>query len=143
MRSRRVGCTTSRRTATPRERSLENAERFEGRRHRFAVSGTGEGRQNPRPILFNTPVATWPSVTLKSPGYFFAQSLLAWGQYWRLFPSTAATVGMRAASEADCRNEAPGHVRSCTQRNILNFCAAAASSNESVCPLHVLSATPL
>src|ERR1700733_8794728 len=102
-----------------------------------------ERPQNPRPILLSAPVVTWPSVTLKRPGYFFAHSLLACGQYCRLLPSTAAPVGMRAAGEADCRNDAPGQVRSCTQTNMPNFCAAAASSSESVCPLHVLRATPL
>src|SRR5271169_2755726 len=86
--------------------------------------------QNPRPTLFSTPVVTVPSATLNRPGYFLAHGLLAAGQYCRPFPSTAATVGILAASDADCKNDAPGQVRSCTQRNMPNFWAAAASSSE-------------
>ena len=44
---------------------------------------------------------------------------------------------------AEWMSDAPGHVRSCTHRNMPNFWAAAAISSDCVCPLHALSATPV
>src|SRR5207253_843375 len=61
----------------------------------------------------------------------------------RASASIAATPGTCAASPAECTRDAPGHVRSCTQRNILYFCAAAAISSDWLCPLQALSAMPL
>src|SRR5450759_1110220 len=68
---------------------------------------------------------------------------IAAGTYWRALASTALVPGTYAAMPTECTSAAPGHVRSCTQRNILYFCAAAAIRSDPVCPLHAFSATPV
>lgn len=62
-------------------------------------------RQNPRPSPFSSNVPTVPSVISNIAGNRLTQGLLAAGQYWRLLPSIAAIVGMRAARLAECRKE--------------------------------------
>ena len=76
-----------------------------------------------------------PSAILNMDGNRTSQPSLAAGQYCRALPSMAAAVGIRAASVAEWRNDAPGQVRSCTQRNMRNFCAAAPIRRAPLCPL--------
>src|SRR5574340_17448 len=90
-----------------------------------------------------TEVFMYPSFTLKIPGNLDSHALLAAGTYWRALASMAATVGTCAARPAEWIREAPGQVRSCTQRNILNFWAAAAISSAWVCCLQAFSAAPV
>lgn len=67
---------------------------------------------NPRPDPARRLVSIFPPLTVKTAGSFFAHFVLADGQYCRAFPSMAATPGIRAARLTECRNEAPGQVRS-------------------------------
>ena len=60
---------------------------------------------------------------------FSAQRRFPDGQYWRALPSMAATPWMQAARLAECRNEAPGQVRSWTQRNMPYFFTSTATFN--------------
>src|SRR5579862_3397864 len=82
-----------------------------------------------RPGLSRADVSIIPSWILKIPGNLSSQAWFAAGTYWRALASMAATPGTCAASPAEWISDAPGHVRSCTHRNILFFCAAAAISN--------------
>src|SRR5258708_37602868 len=84
---------------------------------------------NPGPS--NPRVSMRPSLTSKMPGKRFSHPRLAAGTYSLELASSADTPGTCAAMPTECTSAAPGHVRSCTHRNILYFCAAAASN--SVC----------
>src|SRR5262245_59914516 len=95
-----------------------------------------------RPTPPSTLVSMWPSRIVNTPGNFAAHDALADGQYWRALPSIAVTGAMWAARPADWRNDWPGQVRSCTHRNMSDFCSAAAMRSDCDCPLHDLSATP-
>src|SRR5438094_774456 len=97
----------------------------------------------PSPGPFRFAVHIIPSLTRKIPGNFCSQGLFALGMYWRALASTAVTRGTRAASPTECTRDAPGQVRSCTHRNMLCFCAAAAMSSAWLCPLQALSANPV
>ena len=72
-----------------------------------------------------------------------AQGALAAGRYWRELASIPDTPGTWAAMPAEWISDAPGQVRSCTHRNILYFCPAAAMSMVWLCPLHAFKATPV
>src|SRR4030042_1729938 len=85
--------------------------------------------QNPSPGPSSTAVPSVPSETSNMLGNRSAQPRLAAGQYCRALPSTAATVGTRAARLAECRKDDPGTDKACTQRNIPYFCAAAPINN--------------
>ena len=71
------------------------------------------------------------------------QGAFAAGQYCREFDSIAATPGTWAAKPADWMSDAPGHVRSCTHRNMPNFWSAAAIKSDWLFPLHAFSAAPV
>ncbi len=62
--------------------------------------------QNPNPGPSNAAVPSVPSVTLNIEGNLSAQPALPAGQYCRALPSMAVTVGIRAESVAECRNDA-------------------------------------
>ena len=59
-------------------------------------------------------------------GNFSFHAALAEGTYWRLLASMVKTPGTCEARLAEWTSEAPGQVRSCTQRKDLYFWAAAA-----------------
>ena len=82
-------------------------------RYHFQPAATEmPARQYPRPGPSSTAVPTVPSRMSNISGKRSLHPRFPAGQYCRPFPSIAATVGMRAATEAECRNDAPGHVRS-------------------------------
>src|ERR1039458_3457897 len=93
------------------------------------------------PLPSNPSVRIQPSLTMKMPGNLVSHPAFAAGTYWRALASTALVPGTCAAMPTECTSAAPGQVRSCTQRNILYFCAAAAMSSDPDCPLHAFSAT--
>ena len=84
-----------------------------------------------------------PVADLEDAGEALLPGLFAAGTYWRALASMPATAGTCAAIPAEWISEAPGQVRSCTQRNIPYFCAAAAISIAWLWPLHAFSATPV
>ena len=88
-------------------------------------------------------VSIVPSLMTKMPGNLLSQDLFAAGTYSRALASIVVTPGTCAASPAFSISDAPGQVRSCTQRNILYFWAAAAISSDWLRPLQALSATPV
>ena len=58
---------------------------------------------------------------LEQAGIFLRPRFAGRGAILPGVPLDGGRVGICAASEADCRKEAPGQVRSCTQRNMPNF----------------------
>src|SRR5581483_4576286 len=92
----------------------------------------------PMPSPVSVSVAIVPSVMRKIPGKRPSHGLFPAGMYCREFDSMAATPGTWAARLADWISDAPGQVRSCTHRNMPNFCAAAARIRDWLCPLHAL-----
>src|SRR5215813_10638994 len=95
------------------------------------------------PLPFRLSVRSVPSFTTNNPGNRFSQGLLATGIYCLELASTPATPGTRAAIPTEWISDAPGQVRSCTVRNILYFCAAAAINIACDWPLHAFKATPV
>src|SRR5213593_2072093 len=96
-----------------------------------------------RPGPVSVPVSSMPSLTRNSPGNLLSHALFAAGTYSRAFPSMPETPGTWAARPAEWIKDAPGQVRSCTQRNILYFRPAAAISNAWLCPLQAFKAAPV
>src|SRR5438093_13476533 len=103
----------------------------------------GRRQMAPIPGPVRRLVSSVPSVTRKRPGNLSTQDLFAAGTYWREFPSIPDTPGTCAAMLAEWTNEAPGQVRSWTQRYILYFWQAAAISIAWLCPLHAFNAAPV
>jgi uncharacterized protein (TIGR03437 family) len=90
----------------------------------------GSGQLVPSPGRSNPSVRIQPSLITKMPGNRFSHPALATGTYSRALASTALVPGTWAAIPTEWTSAAPGHVRSCTQRNIWYFCAAAAINSE-------------
>src|SRR5580698_4177527 len=76
---------------------------------------------DPSPGPSIPPVRISPSLTTKIPGNFFSHPAFAAGTYWRALASIAFTPGTCAAKVTEWTRDAPGHVRSWTQRNTFFF----------------------